>query len=885
MESRSIPELLAPAGSLEALKAAVNVGADAVYLSGKDFGARQYAPNFDEDQMVQALKYAHLRNVKVYVTVNTLLYDYELSDLADYLLWLYKAGADALILQDVGVASLSRELIPNMEMHASTQMTINSADGVKWASEFGFKRVVLARELFISELEEIAQQVGLKIELEIFAHGALCYSYSGQCLLSSEIGGRSGNRGRCAQPCRKPYQLLRGDKDDYGRLTNTSPLPLEDDYLLSTRDLALYPELGKIKQLDINSLKIEGRMRSPEYVALVVSTYRKALDKIRKDRWKPEETEISRLKLAFNRGFTSGHLLEVRKKSVMGCEAPGNRGLYIGQVSGKEGRKFLIQLDKKLPDYLLDKGDGILFVSNDREKYGTSLDSRPDYKDTHKIIINPDENLKKGMMVYLTRDISLLREAKGLIQEDKIGQHIPLSMTMELDIKNTPILKGEFPGKDGKILSTEYTADFKMETALQNPITKQNIIKQLRKAGGTPFKVDEVKLDYPGDLFTPISRLNKLRREFLNISQEELIKSFNPSEDLIKQAQQRLEEIQPQLKPSTGITREKAEKNIPNLSLYTSSLDGVSGALKAGCKRIYLEPYLWEDVYLENPCAVHNLQEYLQNIESILRDALDICSTKAQLIWKWPSITNNTYLKYLPVLASRLESEGLSEIMVGSMGAFQALKNLHNSLKISGSESLNITNHLSVDYFSKRFSRLTLSSELSKKELTLILSRKYKMEVPFDLVVQGNLESMVSENCLLNQSGSLPKQADRLIGRENRLSMDKKFHWGLQDAKNRVFPLLIDEEGRSHILNSVEQCLIDHIPELYHIGLDGLIIDARNRTYQYATKMVNYYQEGLQFREKSQVNLVKLNKIKIKIKKISQGGITTGNFLDRNQNS
>ncbi|MDD1775524.1 MAG: U32 family peptidase, partial [Methanobacterium sp.] len=313
MESRSIPELLAPAGSLEALKAAVNVGADAVYLSGKDFGARQYAPNFDEDQMVQALKYAHLRNVKVYVTVNTLLYDYELSDLADYLLWLYKAGADALILQDVGVASLCRELIPNMEMHASTQMTINSADGVKWASEFGFKRVVLARELFISELEEIIQQVGLKIELEIFAHGALCYSYSGQCLLSSQIGGRSGNRGRCAQPCRKPYQLLRGDKDDYGRLTNTSPLPLEDDYLLSTRDLALYPELGKIKQLNINSLKIEGRMRSPEYVALVVSTYRKALDKIRKDRWKPEETEISRLKLAFNRGFTSGHLLEERK--------------------------------------------------------------------------------------------------------------------------------------------------------------------------------------------------------------------------------------------------------------------------------------------------------------------------------------------------------------------------------------------------------------------------------------------------------------------------------------------------------------------------------------------------------------------------------------------
>ncbi len=289
-----IPELLAPAGSMESLKAAVNAGADAVYLSGKQFGARHYAANFDNEDLKEAVHYAHLRGVKVYVTVNTLVKDHELPDLAKYLLFLYENGADAILVQDVGVARIAKELVPDLNIHASTQMTIHNTEGVKWAAELGFKRVVLAREMKLAEIEEIGKNIGSEqIELEIFAHGALCYSYSGQCLLSSFIGGRSGNRGMCAQPCRKPYDLVLGEKDEYGRPVNTNRSRIKENYLLSTRDLAIYKYLDKISKSSVSSLKIEGRMRSPEYVAVVVSTYRKALDSIKKRRWKPGKKDIN----------------------------------------------------------------------------------------------------------------------------------------------------------------------------------------------------------------------------------------------------------------------------------------------------------------------------------------------------------------------------------------------------------------------------------------------------------------------------------------------------------------------------------------------------------------------------------------------------------------
>lgn len=870
MEKRSTPELLAPAGSMEALKAAINAEADAVYLSGKNFGARHYADNFSEVQMEKALDYAHLRNKKVYITVNTLVFDYELEKVADYLFWLYKTGADAVILQDVGVASLCRELVPDLEMHASTQMTINNLEGVRWAGEFGFKRVVLARELSLPEVEEIVEAMGREIELEIFGHGALCYCYSGQCLLSSVIGGRSGNRGRCAQPCRKPYSLLQGNKDRFGKLASSTPIHTGESYLLSTRDLASYGELDKIFKTPLASLKIEGRMRSPEYVALVVSIYRKALDKLSKDNWAPDEAEFSKLKLAFNRGFTRGHLLETNEESIMGWEAPGNRGLYLGKVvqenkKNKPANKILIKIDSNLPDFMLEKGDGVVFLlPRTTQKYGMAIEHDPEYLNPHKLLLNTERQIPTGSEVYLTRDISLSREAKNIIKSPGEVSAIPLDITMKWDQENIPILEGKFTGKDNREFSLRYKADFKMEAARKNPTSKEQIINQLKKTGGTPFVVKDIEIEYPGNLFIPLGKLNSFRREFIDKAESELLKSNRPPVKSVEFAGKRLINIRQELKP--GSSRVDSEiKHSMDIAIYTSSLKTLNGAIKGGCNRIYFEPFLWEEFERDLPCEVTDWVTYTEQIQELILDAQELCTAKGTtFIWKWPSITPNVSIKYLKELVNPLFSRGIKEIMVGNMGAFKAVNRLNKPVKISGSAALNIWNHRTVRELSRYLNGITLSNELSKKELTSIAA--YNESIPLEYVVQGNLESLISEDCLL--------------GGVNKTGRNLKPPWGIEDEKNRIFPLVIDDYSRTHILNSVELCLIDYVPDLYQIGFQNLVIDARGKTSEYARSMVTSYRQGLNFEKKTPENIEKLNELKVKVKKIAQGGITTGNFLD-----
>ncbi|MDD1774712.1 MAG: U32 family peptidase, partial [Methanobacterium sp.] len=676
MEKKSKPELLAPAGSMDSLKAAVNAGADAVYLSGKSFGARYYADNFNEVQMVKALEYAHFRDVKVYVTVNTLILDGELEKVAEYLLWLYKVGADAVIIQDIGVASLCRELIPDLDLHASTQMTINSAHGVKWAYESGFKRVILARELSFPELEEIVQEIDGKVELEIFAHGALCYGYSGQCLLSSFIGGRSGNRGRCAQPCRKPYQLLQGTPDEYGKITNTSTVSSDENYLLSTRDLALYPDLEKITKIPLTSLKIEGRMRSPEYVAIVVSTYRKALDDLSNKKWLTDEKELKRLKLAFNRKFTKGYLLENNYESVMGRDAPGNRGLYLGIANfNKSKKKVLLELNQDLSDFILEKGDGIVFLHPETSKQmGMTIETNPEYINSHKVLLETKKPVYPGSKVYLTRDNSLSREAKNIIIQKDNRMAIPLEINMKLDKNNIPILKGKFTRKDIKSFDVNFKADFSLKPAVKSPLSKKQIINQLKKTGGTPFLVKDVEVNYSGNLFAPLSKLNAIRREFIKKAEYTLLNSYKPPITSVESAEKRLLEIRQKLQ--TGSTEVKVEsksseiivghksaektvkkskseiedQKIPRTSsmevaVYSSSLETIKGALKGGSKRIYFEPFIWEHFKRRNPCKAIRWTDRIQRINGLLIDALELCTAHdATLIWKWPSLTNDESL-------------------------------------------------------------------------------------------------------------------------------------------------------------------------------------------------------------------------------------------------
>ncbi|MEG3068619.1 MAG: peptidase U32 family protein [Syntrophaceticus schinkii] len=398
------PELLAPAGDPQALKAAVENGADAVYLGGEMFGARAYAGNFDRSALKSALEYAHARNVRIYITVNTLVDNGELGELTDYLFFLYQEGADALIIQDLGAAGLIKGLFPDFPLHASTQMTVHNAAGVKFLEDMGFQRVILAREVGLADIIEIRKKS--LMELEVFVHGALCFCYSGQCLFSSMIGGRSGNRGRCAQPCRLPYHLI----DEKGRELSGIP----GEHPLSPKDLMLLRELPDLFIAGISSLKIEGRMKRPEYVAAVVRIYREALDRAWNDpqNYAVSSQEIHDLALVFNRGFTTGYFHGNPGRQLIGYSKPNNRGLYLGRVLRSEKGK--VAFKTRLP---LEAGDEIEFWTGDGsrgltvEKMNFAGRKAEQVSPGSQVEISVPFHVQKGDRIFKTHDRRLAEQA------------------------------------------------------------------------------------------------------------------------------------------------------------------------------------------------------------------------------------------------------------------------------------------------------------------------------------------------------------------------------------------------------------------------------------------------------------------------------------------
>ena len=412
-----IPELLAPVGSRESLIAAVDNGADAVYFGGTLFSARQYASNFDREELLWAIDYVHARGVRAYVTVNTLIKDAELDEAADYLQFLCNAGADAVIVQDIGILKLLRGHIPNLPVHASTQMTIHNTEGVKFLQEMGVKRVVLAREMSLDEIKRIKSETC--IEIETFIHGALCFSYSGQCLLSSMIGGRSGNRGYCAQPCRKKYRA--GDVEGY---------------LLSPKDLNMSEHIPALVEAGIDSFKIEGRMKRPEYVAGIVRVYRRLIDRYIQapSRFRVTDEEKHTLLQLFNRGFTNGYFFGNPGSELMSRKYPHNRGTRIGTVVDHETRIGMVSITLTAP---LRTGDGIGFGGRDTGVtvkgmfIGKKMVNTADQGSTVKVPL--DDEVETGEPVFKTYDSLLMASL-----EIKNNRKIPVKMSFKAHV-NEPV--------------------------------------------------------------------------------------------------------------------------------------------------------------------------------------------------------------------------------------------------------------------------------------------------------------------------------------------------------------------------------------------------------------------------------------------------------------
>lgn len=501
-------ELLAPAGDMECLKWAIEGGCDAVYLGGNHFGARAYSRNFSDEELVQAIKYAHRYGVKVYLTCNTLIYDEEVEDFLNFVRHAHQNGIDAVLIQDLGMYDLIHQKFPDLEIHASTQMHIHNLDGALVAEKLGFKRIVLARETDIAKIKEIKENTNL--DLEVFVHGSLCVSYSGQCLFSSLVGGRSGNRGACAGSCRLPYDIV--DK-------NNAVLNQNKKYPLSMKDLCAISSIGTLMDIGVNSFKIEGRMKSKEYVYLVTKLYRKAIDSyIANKKVTIDYNILDKLRKVFNREYTLGFLNSVNNNDVINGKQPNNVGVKIGTVVKLTKSNALIKLNDEIHI-----NDGVRIKGSEGE-IGTIVND-------FYLHGNLVKEAKAGMVISLP-----------IWKEPNIGDEVFLTSSKYIgdciawDIEKNPrkvMLTGIVSLRQNEKMTIKVSdginvvelAGSVVDIAKNRPLTKENILEKLNKLGGTIYQFAKLDILLDDNVFVPLTALNELRREvieLLNIKRENI---------------------------------------------------------------------------------------------------------------------------------------------------------------------------------------------------------------------------------------------------------------------------------------------------------------------------------------------------------------------------
>ncbi|HRY75644.1 MAG TPA: DUF3656 domain-containing protein [Methanoregulaceae archaeon] len=864
--NRPLPELLAPAGTMEAFLAALAAGADAVYLGGKRFGARQYAGNFDEAGIESAVAAAHARGVKVYVTANTLVHDRELKSALEYLIRLHAMGVDAVLVQDVGLASLAREIIPSLPLHASTQVTVHNAAGVQAMAAMGFSRVVLARELPLSEIEEIARETAATgIGLEVFAHGALCFSYSGQCLLSSVIGGRSGNRGMCAQPCRKPYTLVTGPADPYGRPARLRALPLAGRYLLSPKDLCVYRKLGRLVHSPVVSLKIEGRMKSPGYVAVVTSVYRRALDAIADGRDPYAESDERDLALAFNRGFTDGYLFGHRHAAVMGCEQPDNRGLCIGTVAEYRPRTGEAAIALRTPVTPI-AGDGLFVAGDGSGDAGTGfpLNANPE-RSGDRIVLRVPSPVREGSTVFLTASVALAATVRKIIAGGCPGlrRPLPLDCTVTIDPGGRMTIEGTVDPWIIPPVRFRYAPDFTLMPARTRPLTRENLKENLEKTGGTPFILRNVEIRYDGGMFAPVSAINHIRRELLACAEEALVAAFRPPEEEIRAARDRLAAALPDRPP---VFRPEAGSG-PLLVVITDTVPGVREAARGGAGTVCFEPDV-PDPGTQCRCRGQE-EDFREEVRAAIRHCRD---AGVPVAMKLPRILRQPALSAILAALPGLTDEGLSACMAGDAGALAAVRSRCPDLDLIGGPEMNIFNHTAARFAAGSCRTVLLSPELSGSEIEELVrrTRSCGCDVGFGMIVQGDLEVMISENCVLEPVRHCGDDATRVPG-----------FTGLRDETGRVFPVRTDGNCRTRVLNADETCLIDHLPEMVNAGIAWICIDARGKTPAYTLEITRIYREALSCIAGHAGDGIPagLARLKERARGIAQGRITAGHYL------
>ena len=781
-------ELLAPAGNMECLHAAVKAGADAVYLGAGHFNARRGADNFSLENLAEACDYAHLRGVKIYLTLNTVVLPSELPDALELARQAYRCGVDAFIVQDIGISIELSRIMPDVEVHVSTQMNIHDEDGLRAAAALGATRVTLARELSLAEiarLHELAEELG--VELESFAHGALCICYSGQCFMSSLVGGRSANRGRCAQACRLPYEL-------HNRALRKT-LDAPGEHLLSPKDLCTANLIPELLHAGVASLKIEGRMKSPEYVQAVVEVYRAVIDRVEAaiDRdgidsvvasdapeLRASEEEMNVLSEAFSRGFTTAYLKGKRGNEIMSYGRPNNRGVFVGRVA--KVREGLVFID---PETELHVGDLIEFWTNRGHFVHTIGEFKTDR--TGRVFFPVERAVGKGDRVFRVRNAEA-----AFVDDDKLPS-VAVCARAELRIGQPALLTFTVAAGDASVT----VEGPEVEAARTKAITEKEVREHIDRMGTTPFYLSSLEIDLDEGVGMGFSMLHKLRARAAEELQEAILAHYHA---------RKLERT-----PSRAFAP-VVRRGWCKVAALATNPACARAAKRAGADLIYV------------PAANYRRGEAV--IAGQLSDTAEQAGYPKQCIPVLPTVSQmfdeekrNGFDTWKRVKADK-------PVMVENLGQLLHATEMGAAPEVG--PHIPVTNKLDLQAMADLGAqRVWLSPELS---LVQIEELGDMAPMPLGLTIMGQTELMVTEHCLLMSQGPCNQKCAECARR-------KSPHY-LKDRKGYEMPVITDCTGRSHLYNAVQMDVAHLMPEIIGAGVSTVLVDTTLMNVKETTEKV-----------------------------------------------
>lgn len=776
-------ELLAPAGSLDTVLTAIDAGADAIYLGGKLFNARKFAHNLADDELRQAVTTAHLFGVRIYVTVNILMADKELHQLGTYLQFLDTIGVDGIIVQDFAVAAMARQVAPNLPLHGSTQMTVADIDGVRFLASLGFTQAVLSRELGLTEIRDICRQS--PIPIEVFIHGAQCVSYSGQCLMSSFIGGRSGNRGACAQPCRLPYTLLK----------NGQAVTKEDMYLLSLKDLSSPAYLTDLLEAGVASFKIEGRMKGTNYVRAVVSAYRSLLDATYRspgERKTAQQQARIALEEAFNRTYQQDFLTQTVGRQTVTAKAGGNQGRRLGTVTAVRGSEITAVLTEPVQAGDMIKvcaPSGAAWVDEVQEAVG-SFTKRHEFTLTLR-----RQDVGTGILFRLAKRDDRADQGRTLTRKIPLYAHV--------DVNQAGVLRLTVWDETGH--TAEVLSEFTPPLAAKRPATTAWAAQQLARLGDTAFTLRDVTL-WAETYMIPASVLNQLRRQAVEEIEQQILAEYQ--------------------RPRAGKLSSAAAVKVPaalppqglGLSLRCDTLEAIEGAGKNGVRRVIFGG----ESFHHRPFTA-----------ALWQQAVRLAKSYGLEIWAaTPRVVKEARRADVEAEVTAAVRAGCDGIYVGALSIFTMIERLAGDIPVYADWSLNIFNaQAAAVYTTFGCQGLTVSPEATLKQVEDMTRR---VHVPVEALVAGRLEMMVTEYCAIAAFAGSGRKA-------GCPAVCTKGTYALEDRKDNILPLGTDQYCHVHVLNSRDLDMIPYIAKLRRAGLTWLRLEGRGRDSAWIAQTARLY--------------------------------------------